>query len=124
MKILIDTHILLWALSDPDKLRAKEREELERASNIIYVSAMSIAEIEIKKSIEKISLDFDLLEAVEASGFTWLDFSAYDAITLGQLPLHHKDPFDRMLISQAKNNKLKIMSHDGKFKLYNECKLI
>ncbi len=124
MKILIDTHIFLWALTSPQQLSEQQRLELESRANTIYVSAMSIAEIEIKKSIEKLSISFDPLEAAQESGFELLDFTAKDALYLGQLPFHHKDPFDRMIISQAKNNRMKIMSNDGKFKLYKECKLI
>ena len=123
MKIIIDTHIFLWAISEPDKLTTQKRQEIERLSNIIYVSAISIVELMIKSSIGKLQIDFDPLAIAEESGFELLDFSAEDALALKEMPFHHKDPFDRMLISQAVNRKFALMSDDGKFEKYG-CRLL
>ncbi len=123
MKILIDTHIFLWAIAEPHKLSTAHRAELETLSNIIYVSSITIVEIMIKTSLGKLDIDFDPIAIVEKSGFELLDFSAHDAMALKDMPFHHKDPFDRMLIAQSMNNKFRIMSDDSKFKHYN-CKLI
>jgi len=123
VKIIIDTHIFLWAISEPDKLTTQKRQEIERLSNIIYVSAISIVELMIKSSIGKLQIDFDPLAIAEESGFELLDFSAEDALALKEMPFHHKDPFDRMLISQAINRKFVLMSDDGKFEKYG-CRLL
>lgn len=123
MKIIIDTHIFLWAISEPNKLSKKHIEELETLSNTIYVSSISIVEIMIKNAIGKLAIDVDLVEVTKNSGFESLDFTANDALILEDMPLHHKDPFDRMLISQAINHNYYIMSNDSKFKHY-ECHLI
>lgn len=123
MKVIIDTHIFLWAVSDPEKLSAKQIEILERPSNIIYVSSVSITEIMIKVSIGKLEIDFEPIAIAKESGFELLDFSSQDALALKEMPFHHRDPFDRMLISQSMNRDFALMSEDGKFEVYG-CKLI
>lgn len=123
MKILVDTHIFLWMLSCPERLNDKRRYELESPANEILLSAMSIAELMIKRSIGKIDFEFDPLEMAQKTGLEILSFSGAEAMVLGELPLHHKDPFDRMLIAQALINRLSLMSDDSKFLQY-ECKVI
>ena len=123
MKIILDTHIFLWAVAEPEKLSAEQIEMIERLSNTIYVSAITITEIMIKASIGKLQITFDPVAIAKESGFKLLDFSAEDASALKTMPFHHKDPFDRMLISQALNRKYALMSNDGKFGAYG-CKLV
>ncbi len=123
MKIIIDTHIFLWAISEPEKLNKKYRQALETLSNTIYVSSISITELMIKSSIGKIEIDFNPIDIAQKSGFELLDFSSEDALLLQEMPFHHKDPFDRMLISQAINRKFHLMSDDSKFKEY-DCRLV
>lgn len=123
MKILIDTHIFLWALTAPERLGDQWKQELETPANTVYVSSMSIAEINIKSGLGKLKLDFHPLEAIEKSGFEALSFSTADAMMLSELPMHHKDPFDRMIIGQAMQRKLHIMTSDSKFAQY-DCKLL
>lgn len=123
MKIIIDTHIFLWAISAPQKLSKTKIAALETLSNTIYVSSITITELMIKSSIGKLHIDFDPIAIAIDSGFEILDFSAEDALALKEMPFHHKDPFDRMLISQAINRKFKLMSDDSKFTTY-DCKLI
>ena len=123
MKIILDTHIFLWSLSEPEKISSKKTFEIKTLANTIYISSISIAEIMIKSSLNKLDIPFDPIEMVEKSGFEFLDFNAKDAVLLKDMPFHHKDPFDRMLIAQSLANKFHIMSDDRKFKMY-ECKLI
>lgn len=123
MNIIIDTHIFLWALSSPDKINPEKRKQIESATNTIYVSSISIVELIIKSSIGKLPLDFDPVSAAEESGFEILDYSGNDAMALKNIPLHHKDPFDRMLIAQSKSRSYPIMTEDSKFSLY-DCELI
>ena len=123
LKIILDTYIFLWALSDPGRLTPDYLVEIETLANSIYISSISIAEIMIKSSLHKLEAPFDPIEMIEKSGFELLDFSANDAVLLKDMPFHHRDPFDRMLIAQSIANKYHIMSDDAKFKLYN-CKPI
>ena len=123
MKIIIDTHIFLWALSTPEKICQNKRRELELPSNIIYVSSITLAEIMIKASIGKLQIDFDPVDLAQQSGFEILAFTGNDAFPLKNLPFHHRDPFDRMLISQSLTTKYPLMTNDRKIKLY-ECRVM
>jgi PIN domain nuclease of toxin-antitoxin system len=122
MKILLDTHIFLWAVSAPDRLSEKWQFELESQANLVYLSAISVAEIMIKSSTGKLNVQFDPLDIAVKSGFELLDFTAQDALLLKDLPFHHRDPFDRMLIAQGLQNRMSLMTDDSKFRLY-ECRL-
>ena len=123
MDIIVDTHIFLWSLSEPSRLTEHQRVELETPVNTIWLSSVSVTEIMIKSSLGKLSFDFDLLEAARASGYELLEYSAEDALPLKDLPFHHKDPFDRMIISQAMVRGYPVMSNDLQFSRY-PCKLL
>lgn len=123
MKIIIDTHIFLWSLAVPDKITQQRLDILSSRINTIYVSSVTIAELMIKASIGKIQIDFDPVDLALQSGFELLDFSGYDALLLKDLPFHHRDPFDRMLISQSITGNYQIMTDDRKIQLY-ECQVI
>lgn len=123
MKILIDTHIFLWMLTCPEKINRKRCYDLQSPANEVFLSAMSIAELMIKSSIGKINIEFDPIEMAKQMQIDILDFSGTHAMALGKLPLHHKDPFDRMIIAQALVNKIALMSDDSKFSNYN-CHII
>jgi PIN domain nuclease of toxin-antitoxin system len=123
MNIIIDTHIFLWALSNPDRLGDQKRAAVEDLSNTVYVSAVSVAELMIKGSIGKLQIDFNPVELAEESGFTLLDFSAEAALLLKEMPFHHKDPFDRMLIAQSLANDFPLMTEDPKIAMY-DCQVI
>jgi PIN domain nuclease of toxin-antitoxin system len=122
MKILLDTHIFLWAISAPDKLPDKWQFELESQANLVYFSAISVAEIMFKSSIGKLNVQFDPIDIAVKSGFELLDFTAHDALLLKDMPFHHRDPFDRMLIAQGMQNRMSLMTDDSKFRLY-KCRL-
>lgn len=123
MNIIIDTHIFLWALSEPGKISDTKRAALEDLSNTIYVGAVTIAEIMIKASLKKFAIDFDPVVMAKESGFVMLDFSANEALLLKNLPFHHKDPFDRFLIAQSITNSYPIMTEDPKIALYH-CRVM
>jgi PIN domain nuclease of toxin-antitoxin system len=123
MTAIVDTHILLWALSDPDRLSAEHLEFLEDPRNEILVSSVSIAEIAIKESIGKLSVEGDLMDDIEAAGFTFTPFRAEEAVRLRDLPFHHRDPFDRMLIVQALDREVPIVTADEVFGRYS-CTLL
>ena len=123
MKLLLDTHIYLWALSEPNRLSQKQVIAMEDPTNTVYVSSISITEIAIKASLGKLELVFDPLDAAEKSGFEMLDFSAKDALILRDLPFHHRDPFDRILITQAISLKLMIATQDSIIDQY-DCRTL
>ena len=123
MKLLLDTHIFLWALSEPNRLSPKQVIAMEDPTNTVYVSSISITEIVIKASLGKLELVFDPLDAAEKSGFEMLDFSAKDALLLKDLPFHHRDPFDRMLITQAISRKLIFVTQDSLMDPY-DCRTL
>ena len=118
MEILIDTHIFLWLASDPDKLSKKYVALLQARKNRLYLSAMSIAELMIKQSIGQIDIPFDIVKACEVMEINLLEFDAASAMKLGTLPMHHKDPFDRMLIAQAITHRLNFCTVDRKIEFY------
>ena len=123
MKIILDTHMYLWALGDPDKIDGERLFEIQSPVNTIYVSSVSIAEMAIKSSIGKLNFDFDPVEIAAESGFEMLDFTGHDAMVLKDLPLHHRDPFDRMLIAQSLNRKIPVLTNDPKFSQY-ACRVV
>ncbi len=112
MKLLLDTHTFLWAISEPDRIPERQRSHIISLANIVYVSAVNVAEIMIKASIGKLQFEFDPNEQIIEAGFEALDFSGRDAIRLRELPFHHRDPFDRMLISQAIERNLYVVTQD------------
>ena len=123
MNILIDTHIFLWLASEPQKVPRRQMDYIKDLDNRLYMSSMSIAEIMIKKSIGHLDFDGDILAILDEMGIDILDFDAKSALLLGMLPMHHKDPFDRMIISQAIAKKYKIITVDKKFAQY-DCELL
>jgi len=120
MRLLLDTHALLWWLSDDQKLSAKVRALIEDPTNQVYVSAVSGWEISIKQALGKLDVDTSkLIDEVEKNGFSLLHVSFQHGIKAGTLPSHHRDPFDRMLIAQAQLEELKLVSVDACFAAYD-----
>jgi PIN domain nuclease of toxin-antitoxin system len=118
MKLLLDTHILLWWLMDEPTLEADARLLIENPKNIIYVSAVSVWEIAIKKSIGKLEAPDDLDKAIETSHFHPLSITMPHAMGIIALPPHHHDPFDRVLISQAKIENCTLVTRDSRIGKY------
>ena len=119
MDYLLDTHIILWSLLTPKKLSKKVTSLLESDENTIYVSIVSVIEISIKKSIGKLDIDDSYLNILREESFSFLPIEIEDADLLKSLPLIHKDPFDRLIIAQAMNNDLTIITKDSFFKSYD-----
>ena len=119
MGFLLDTHVLLWWLANDPKLSADVREIIRNPVNDSFVSAATIWEIAIKTSLGKLKQPDDLLAVLRDNRFQVLDISAEHCLKVGSLPWHHKDPFDRMLISQALVEGLTIITVDQKFKFYD-----
>jgi PIN domain nuclease of toxin-antitoxin system len=119
VSFLLDTHILLWFLENDSKLSDRVREVITNPENVIFVSAISAWEISIKQSLGKLIAPGNLEEALRFSGFEVLSMTLAHGIKVADLPLHHKDPFDRMLIAQALVEGLTIITVDKKFKFYD-----
>jgi len=113
MRLLLDTHIYLWAVAADPLLRPETRRVIESA-DAVYVSAASIWEIAIKSRLGKIAADPDaLVAAIEASGFRQLPVTASHAAGVARLPPHHNDPFDRLLLAQAVTEPLRLLTADA-----------
>lgn len=122
MKVLLDTHVLLWFQSMDKRLSERLREEIEYSDREFFVSRASLWEIAIKVSINKLKLDRDLattFHLVEAAGFLVLDFTNDHLLEVSVLPMHHRDPFDRMLIAQAKVEAMQMLTADPHFAPYD-----
>jgi PIN domain nuclease of toxin-antitoxin system len=117
VRLLLDTHALLWWLAD-EGLNAEAREAITDPANLVAVSAASAWEISIKKALGKLAAPDDLEQQVQTGGFVSLPISIAHAIAAGRLPRHHDDPFDRMLIAQALAEGLTIVTRDKRFDDY------
>lgn len=123
MRLLVDTHVLLWAAAEPGRLPATFREWIESPENEVYFSAASIWELAIKLQIQRISLTVTPAEIASAAtrmGFDELAVTAAHAARVRQLPLHHRDPFDRMLIAQAMHEPTRLLTADRVLGQYSD----
>jgi len=117
-RLLLDTHALIWWLNGDDQLGLLAREFIANSSNDVYVSAASVWEMSIKRQMGKLEAPIDLDSIIENLGFTKLPISLFHGEQAGNLPLHHRDPFDRMLIAQAQAEGLQILTKDEHFPAY------
>jgi PIN domain nuclease of toxin-antitoxin system len=117
VRLLLDTHALLWWLAD-ESLSAQARDAIADSANLVMVSAATAWEISIKKALGKLAAPDDLEQQVQAGGFTALPISIAHGIAAGQLARHHEDPFGRMLIAQAIAEGLTIVTRDKRFDDY------
>ena len=118
MRLLLDTHALLWWLAD-EGLIPQAREAIADPANLVAVSAASAWEISIKKALGKLSAPDDLEQQVQTSGFIPLPITIAHALAAGQLSRHHEDPFDRMLVAQAIAEGMTIVTRDKRFEDYD-----
>lgn len=120
MRLLLDTHALLWWLSDDEALGEKAREQIADAGNEIVVSAASMWEIAIKQRLGKIDAEIaDIEKEIAQQGMVRLGIEADHLIELTTLPDHHRDPFDRMLVAQARAEDMPIMTRDVAIAAYS-----
>jgi len=121
MTLLIDTHVLIWWLTEPTRLSPICLDRLGSAEASVLVSAVSAYEIEFKRGADPLlqRLPLDLASAVFAEGFDWRSIEPEDAIIAGRLPRHHRDPWDRLLIAQALRSQCPIMTKDAAFSAYD-----
>ncbi|MBD8525384.1 type II toxin-antitoxin system VapC family toxin [Pseudomarimonas arenosa] len=120
MRLLLDTHVALWAIADSKRLSKAARSMMTEADEV-YVSAASVWEVAIKRTLGKIDLDAQTFaSAVRDSGFMSLAISDKHAAGVQALPLHHADPFDRLLAAQAIAEPLRLLTADPQLEPYSE----
>lgn len=118
MRALVDTHIVLWWLADDPRLSEVHRTMIQDDANTLFVSAITLAEIAIKSSLGKLHAPRVSAELLTSEGFSLLPFVASHAEELRDLPWHHRDPFDRMLVSQALVERLPLLTVDRRLPAY------
>ena len=118
MILLIDAHALLWWLEDDPALTPSARAAIADPANETLVSAATIWEIEIKRATGKLRAPSELVQVIETAGLGILPILGADAVIAGQLAVHHRDPFDRMVIAQASRLDAVIVTRDGAFQAY------
>ena len=116
---LLDTHVLLWWLSDPAKLSSEAREAIRDGLNAVYLSSAAAWEMAIKKALGRLVFPGDLEEVLRAEHIEVLPITLSHALAVADLPLHHQDPFDRMQVAQARLENLVLITRDPKFAQYD-----
>ena len=119
MNYLIDTHVFLWMLAEPSRLKSAVRKVIVDPRCAVHVSAVTALEIAIKMSLGKLEAPDCLVQEIQSRGLLELPLRYQHGETMRTLPPHHADPFDRMLIAQAQNEGLTIITHDEKFRSYD-----
>ncbi|MBI5278937.1 MAG: type II toxin-antitoxin system VapC family toxin [Burkholderiales bacterium] len=124
MRLLLDTHVFLWAVAGSSQLKPATRRLIEAADEV-HVSAASIWEVAIKARLGKIQADpDDLAQAITASGFLELPIKASHAAGVARLPPHHHDPFDRLLVAQALAEPLRLLTADETLAQYSDVVML
>ena len=119
MQLLLDTHTLIWWLSNNSTLSEIAKDAIANTDNLVFVSAASAWEIAIKKSLGKLQAPEDLAIQIEAKRFTPLAININHVLAIEKLPSHHQDLFDRILIAQAICENLTLVTRDRKFFAYD-----
>lgn len=116
MNLLLDTHVALWAIADSPALPAAGRALIADPGNEVWVSAVSVWEIAIKHALGRGDMPLSGEEALHwfgEAGYRLLSITAAHAAAVGALPPHHQDPFDRLLVAQARAEPLRLVTHDA-----------
>jgi len=119
MKLLLDTHVLLWWLDEPAQLGEAARDAIQRDANLVYVSAATAWEIVIKKALGKLDAPDNLAEVLRECRLTPLPITVEHALGVQSLPMHHRDPFDRILVAQARAEGMTIVTRDARIFEYD-----
>ena len=119
MNLLLDTHVLLWWLDDPNMISESGRTAIGDPENSVFVSAATVWEIVIKKTLGKLDAPDNIKEVIRECQFSPLAMTVDHALAIRDLPLHHHDPFDRMLIAQAFCDRLTLVTRDSDILRYS-----
>lgn len=123
MRLLLDTHVALWAITDHPLLGKQGRQLIESPENEVWISVASLWEISIKRALGRGDMPVTCKEAIayfEQSGYCFLSISPTHAALVEELPLHHNDPFDRMLVAQSLAEPMRLMTHDRQIAQYGD----
>ncbi len=112
MRLLLDTHVVLWWLSDAPALSEEARTAIADSENMVYVSTVTVWEIAVKRALGKLEISDDWYAVLEEGAFRQLSITWEHARTVGDLPDRHRDPFDRLLVAQAMVEDLVVVTHD------------
>jgi PIN domain nuclease of toxin-antitoxin system len=120
MRLLLDTHVLIWAAIEPGRISRRAAAAIEDPGNDLLLSAVSAYEVAYKRDRDPAlsGLPVDLRSSVASRGLAWLDITPSHATEAGRLPRHHGDPFDRILIAQARAEGAVVVSADRRFPAY------
>ena len=121
MRLLLDTHAFLWALLDEPRLGAQSRDLITTQASSVLISHVSIWEIAIKHALARSDMPLSAAQAIQWAqecGFELLPLDLPHLLTLEQLPMHHRDPFDRLLVAQSISESLLLLSADSAFQFY------
>ena len=119
MRLLFDTHALLWWLADSPRLGRRARRAIEDPGHRVHVSAVTAWEITVKRALGKLEIPDDWAEAVSPDAFPRLDFRWEHALEVSELPDLHRDPFDRLLVAQARCEGMTLVTHDERLASYD-----
>lgn len=123
MNLLLDTHIALWAITDSPKLSQQAHELILSPKTTVWVSAVTVWEIAIKYSLGRGEMPVSSKDAVryfQESGYRFLPIEIEHVVAVEDLPIHHQDPFDRLLVAQAMIEPMRLISHDPMVALYSD----
>lgn len=120
MRFLIDSHLLLWWLNRDSNLSARAKALMEDPENTLFVSVATLWELRIKQQIGKLKMPKNFLATLLAEGFEPLAIAPHHTEALTNLPPHHKDPFDRMIIAQATSENLHVLTSDQQMAKYGK----
>jgi PIN domain nuclease of toxin-antitoxin system len=118
MNLLLDTHVLLWWLNDDSTLSEKSRAAIADGKNLVFISAVSVWEIRIKEALKKLKISENFISVLADQPFDSLDITHEHAHAIKYLPAYHSDPFDRMLVAQAKVEGFTLVTRDVHLKKY------
>lgn len=119
MRLLLDTHVLVWFLAETRRIPGHLMAALIDPAHVVHVSAVSIWEVTVKSGLGKLALPLDRLEAlIDDAGFSELPVVSAHALEVRHLPLLHRDPFDRLLIAQARHERLTLVTRDPDVRRY------
>jgi len=118
VRLLLDTHVVLWELEGTRTVGQHAQQAIERASELAF-SVVSFAEIGVKAAIGKLVVPRDFHEHIVRTGLHVLGLAPDHALAVAELPLHHRDPFDRLLIAQARSERLTIVTADPRIAAYD-----
>lgn len=118
MRLLLDTHVVLWQLSASHRLGSRTEEAIGSASELAF-SVVSFAEIGVKAAIGKLTVDAGLSDEVVRLGLRRIGLTADHGLAVAGLPLHHRDPFDRLLVAQARSEGLTLVTADRRIAQYD-----